>query len=248
MSGMFTFDDTNIKRMERDLQTFARRAVPFATRTTLTRTAFEARNDWQEQIDKNLINRNQWTRRSVRVEQARGLDVDTMEARVGSIADYMETTEEGGTESGQTGAHSIPTSYAAGQKGQRPPTRVARRRYRMPNIRIESQPDKQYASRAQEIYLKMLMAVRSGQRFIFMEDGSTRGIYEVKGRVNARGALTNVKVNMVQDLSRRSVTISPTPTLQPALDIVGPKISGIYREAVLEQLKRNRVLMYGRGF
>ncbi len=241
---MFSLNAGDVQRMEKDLELFAARAAPYASRQALTATAFRAREYWQAQIRNELVERNQYTRNSVRVDMARSLRIDSQEARVGSVAEYMSTTEEGGTESGSTGAHSIPTGYSAGQEGQRPRTRLPRRRYRMPNITLQGTDTqgRQFASKRQEVFVKVLMAVRDGHRFVFLEGGTTRGIYEVRGRGGSGSRATGIRMKMVQNLAHQSVRISATPTLEPAVELTQGDMEGIYRNALLEQLRRNGVL------
>lgn len=243
--ALFTLDTSDIDRMEKDLKLFNARALPYATRQTLTGAAFAARTNWQGEIDDKLVTRNQYTRRSVRVEQARSLKISAQRSVVGSIADYMDITEEGGTESGRSGNKAIPTGYAAGQKGQRPRTRVPLRRNRMQNIRITSAPNRQFANKRQEILVKILMAARQGARYIFLETPTTRGIFEIKGKARTRnGRLTGVRVMMVQNLKNRSVRIEATPTLQPALTETRGEVDAIYRKALAFQLRRHNILGY----
>ena len=242
----FTLDTSDVQRLEGDIKLFAARAYPYAVRQTLTSGAFRARQHWQQVIGERLVERNQYTRRSIRVEKARSLRPESMEAVVGSIADYMATTEHGGVERGSSGgARSIPTGYSAGQRGKRPRTRLPRRPHRMRNITL-SRDRTQYQSDRQEIFVKVLMAARNGDRHIYLDTGEKKAIYEITGtgRLNSRGQITGVRMNMVQDLSHRSVRISPTPTLQIALRRTEGQMPEIYRRALVDQLRRNRVFGY----
>ncbi len=114
---MLSVDDKEIKRFERDLKTFASRAYPFATKATINTAAFETQKVARKRIRRIMTLRNKFTRQSIQVEQARGLNVNTQAAVVGSTQDYMETQEFGGTVR-RRGKEGVPikTSFSAVQR------------------------------------------------------------------------------------------------------------------------------------
>lgn len=73
------------------LENVAKRAIPFATRATLNRAAFETRKLAQENVREQMVTRNKFSEQSIRVvQERRELNIRRQEAVVGSIADYME--------------------------------------------------------------------------------------------------------------------------------------------------------------
>ena len=90
---MISINDKELKRYERDLKTFASRAYPFATRQTVNAAAFKAQGFARENVSRDMVERNRFTRQSVQVDKAGTLNVRRQAARVGSIAPYMELQE-----------------------------------------------------------------------------------------------------------------------------------------------------------
>ena len=135
---MFGINDRDIRRLERTLGEMSSRAIPYATRNTLNQNAFAVRAEYQKNIRDDLINRNKFTERSVRVEQTRSLNIATQRVTVGSIAPYMDEQEFGGTKTakGKTGVP-LATSYSAGQsEGSEPRTRLPRKPNKLQNINL----------------------------------------------------------------------------------------------------------------
>ena len=135
---MITIDNDGVMKLADKLEKMSGRAIPYATRSALNKAAFFARGEAQEVIGRNMIERNKWTRRSVMVQTAKGLNINKQESEVGSVQDYMETQEYGGTVTGRGKTKPIPTGYAAGQDGQRKRTKVPTRVNKMRNIRVGS--------------------------------------------------------------------------------------------------------------
>lgn len=243
----FSTDFRDIARYERDLKVFADRALPFANRSALNTLAFETRSESQKRIDKQFILRNTFTKRSVQVDRARGLRISEQRARVGSIAEYLETQEFGGTKRKQ-GKHGvpIPTTVAAGQgQSAKPRTRLPTRSNKLKNISLNRQRSNRTLSRRKRIAATIREAVDTGNRFIFLDLGRTKGIFRViGGRRNSknRGAMVpGARLSMIHDLSEESVTIPKSPWLDPSIDRVLPNGPRIYVDALKFQLQRHRL-------
>ena len=103
-----------LAEMQRTLETVAKRSVPFAARDTVNTLAFRARGLWQEQMSADLTLRNRFTARQARVEKARTLRVDAMEAKLGHTEPYMANLEFGKPERAAKRWRPIPTEVAAG--------------------------------------------------------------------------------------------------------------------------------------
>ena len=133
-----------------------------ATKQTVNRSAFQGRANYQDEMAKSMTTRNNFTKKSAIVKQAKGLKISRQEAIVGSTQPYMETQEFGGTETAG-GRHGvvIPTSYAAGQRGAQPRTRMVRKANRMPNISLRARVGR---NRKQKNMIAVRQAAASGQK------------------------------------------------------------------------------------
>ena len=228
---MFTIKSPDIKRLESELKTFARTALPFATRNTVNRAAFQAQREWQHEIRQKLTTRNQFTAKSIRVEQSRTLDVRRQAAVVGSIAPYMENTEFGGVKEDPA----IQTGYSAGQRGQQPRTRLPRRKNALKNIKLSKRKRGGKLSRVQRNIVKVKQAAESGNKYVYLDLRRGKGVFKVIG------GKRRPKIRMVADLSRKSVVIPATPTLGPAVAATRRAIPIIYKAALTQQLARHRL-------
>lgn len=238
---MFSVQNKDIKRLERDLKTFADRALPFATRNTLNNAAFAAQKIARADIKRDFVNRNKFTVQSIRVEMARGLNIRAQKSEIGSIADYMETQEFGGQKRGKKEGVAITTSFAAGQGiGNKNRTRLATRRNKLENIRLRKTV--RGKNRKQTNLLKVREAVKTGRREVFLDFGGGRrkGIFRVVGgRKNSqRGWPKGAKIRMLHDMTNKVVTIKKSPWLKPSFDEAQRMIPAFYADALRFQLRR----------
>lgn len=234
---MFEIKDEAVKQLESDLKTFASRSLPFATKATLNKTAFEARKEWQSEIRNRMVNRNKFTQQSIRVEQARSLNIRSQESIVGSIAEYMDTQEFGGTSKGGSTSKPIATSYSAGQgQGVRPRTRAPRKANTMSRIRLRK--TRGVSSRKARNVAAVKVAAETGNRYAYLDLGRRKGIFKVLG------SKRKLRVKMVWDLTRRTVRVPRTPTLGPAVRNVAPRVPEFYQEAMEFQARRHK--LFGR--
>lgn len=242
---MLTVDLKDLKRLTQDLETAKKSALPHAVRNSLNRTAFATRQVWQREIEDEFVTRNRYTTRSIRVEKARGTKLPSMQATVGSTAPYMDTQEKGGVIRG--GKHKpIPTSYAAGQMGAAPRTRLVRKANYLGAISLSKARG---LSKRQRNAIAISQARRAGRKHVLLETERGKGIFQLLGRTKKatrRRARTRGKsqVRMVWDFSRSSVRVKPTPTLQSSLKLMHWRMLKIHHDAVVEQLRRHRVLGY----
>jgi hypothetical protein len=155
-----------------------------------------------------------------------------MVASVGSVAEYLEKQEFGGT-----GKGTIPTPVSSGEgRGARPRKRLVRRPNRMGSITLAER--RRVADRRQRNAIAIRAALKSGRKFVFLELERRKGLFRLKG------GKRNPQVDMLWDLSRKSVRIRPNPTLGPTLRLIEPRLLEIHAGSLLEQLKRNRVFGY----
>ena len=230
---MIAADMHEVERLADHLERFAKRAIPYAARASLTSSAFEAREAWTKQLGAELTLRNTWTKRSLRVEKARSLDLRRMEAVVGSTADYMRKQELGGRER-KRGKHGvpIPTSVASGEgRGAKPRRRVVRRPNRLASIQLRTV--RSIKSRRQRNAATISRAKRAGKKYVFLDLERSKGLFRLAG------GKRRPKVDMIWDLSRPAVRVAPNPTLGPALAAVEPLLLRIHLRSLREQVRRN---------
>lgn len=241
---MFKINDKDLKALEADLKHVAERALPFATKATLNKTAFDTRKIALNQIQGKMIQRNRFTAQSIRVDMAKTLNIARQEAVIGSTADYMETQEFGGTKRAQ-GAKSvaIATKSASGEgAGAGPRRKLPRRANQLKNIRLRR--TRKAKTRKQRNVFAVQDAVTSGKRYVFMDLGRRQGIFKViGGRKNfKRGWPKGAKLKMMHDMSHKSVRIPKNPWLAPSVTSAEKLLEQNYRNALEFQLKRLRLL------
>lgn len=230
---MFEINDKQIKKLESDLKTFASQSLPFATRKTLNDAAFQTQRIAKADIERSMVLRNRFTLQSIRVDQARGLSIRQQAAIVGSTADYMADQEFGATETarGSQGV-AIPTSYSAGQaENAQPRTRLPRKPNKLQNIRLKNRGSGSM-TRKQRNLIAIQGAAESGNKFVFLNLGRTKGIFRVVG------GKRKPKIKMVYDLSRKSVRIPANPWLRPSYNEAARMVPAFYADALRFQLKR----------
>lgn len=231
---MFKINDREIKNFESDLKTFARRALPFATKNTLNQAGFHARKLAQRDIQVKMVLRNTFTKRSIQVEPTRTLNINRQATTVGSTAPYMEDQEFGATKN-KTGSEgvTIATGYSAGQENQRPRTRLPRKPNKLQNIRLKHR--RKQGSRKQRNAQAIQQAASSSNKFTFLDLGRRKGIFKITG------SRKRIKIKMVWDMTRQSVKIPANPWLKPVVDTTVVKIPEFYRKSLIFQLKRNNL-------
>jgi len=230
---MFTMQSTELKRLERFLVATRSRAFPFATKATLNSAAFDTRKRTVKNIGDKLVERNKFTRNSIRVEKTTTLIIEKQESRAGSIAPYFPTTEEGGVKRKKSKRGiPIPTTTATGEaEDAQPRTRLPKGANKLSRIQLRHKRYKA-KNRRQRNIIAIREAQKTKRRYIYLDLGRRQGIFRVGG------GKRNPKIKMVYDLSSKSVVIPPHPTLQPAYEQTKKRLPIIYARAVRFQLKR----------
>lgn len=247
---MLKVDTTDIEHLEDALTILNKKALPYAVKRALDATAWKAREHAQEIIGDEFVERNRWTRGSIRVEKARIEPIDRQHSAFGSVRDYMRVQEKGGVKKPQSGRRlPIPTSTAAGQAPtQKPRTRQVQQRKRMSAIRFRSR-FKRWGGKAQAAIAAVNQATKKGDRFLYLElPSGTKGVFEVVGgSPSGRGWAQGSRLEMVADLSRASVRIPKHRWMRPAADKTrrGPTTIKAYRKALWYQIERKIKHKYG---
>lgn len=230
---MFSVDDKQIRRYERDIKDLSKKALPIATRFALNGMAKETMVAARAEVRNSMTLRNKFTERSILFRQAKGSNIRAMESATGSTADYMLDQEVSGTKTkrGSEGV-SIPTPYSAGQgRGARPRKRLPRKANTLQSIRLR-QNKRKGLSRKQSNLVAIKQAAESGDKFVFLDLQRRKGIFKVTG------GKRRPKLQMVHDLTRQSIRIPATPWLGPAVDATAPRRREIYVDALEFQMKR----------
>lgn len=234
-------DTRDAEKLARDLRTYKRSAVPFATRNVLNDLAFEAREQWRREMESEFILRNKWTQGSVRVDRAQGINLSLMRSTVGSVADYMGTQEHGGNKrgSGKHGAR-VPTAVAAGQaQGSRPRKRPVRGPNRMAAIQLARIKHRPGQSKRQQVAASIAEAVRKSKRWLFLDaDHDRQGFYKIIG------GKSRPRLQLVWDMSAGSVKIPASKTLAKATARATRKTGVFAQRRLAEQLRKHRAFGY----
>lgn len=238
---MIRIDTKDIKQKENLLKGLARRAYPFATKETINSAAWDARAGTQELIKKKLTTRNKFTEQSVKVTQAKGLNVKTQIAVVGSIAPYFEDQEFGSVRP-STGKHGrpIPTAYSSGEgTNAKERKRLPKRANKLRNIRLTDGRRKP-KNRKQATVFAVQNAVLTNKRTVYLDLGKTKGIFKVLNgsKKFKRGWPKGARLKMLYNLDNKAVTVTGRPTLGPAAHETAKKLPEFYSKALDFQLKR----------
>lgn len=223
-------DLREFEKAAKTLEDVRSKALPYAAREGINTIAFELQREWQGQIKRAFVLRNSFTARSVRVEKAKGLDVRSMKAVVGSVAPYMDEQEFGATKT-KHGKHGVPvpTSSAAGQAQGATRTRPVQRRNYQSAIQLRNRIS---GTRQRKNAAAIAQAVRSGTRTAFIETSSGR-----KGIVRITGT-KRLKLRMIWDLSKDSVRTAPEPTLGRSMKSMDGRSMSIMAAAIEKQIER----------
>jgi hypothetical protein len=234
---MISVEMRGLERLRADLGKFAKQALPAAARNTLNTLAFDARREWVQQVGRKFVLRNKYTVSSLRIEKAQGFNLATMESKVGSVVPYMAEQEEGHTETAR-GKHGVPvpTSSAAGMAKRATRTKQVQRKNYLSAIQLAG---KVSGIRQRRNAVAIRLAGKTGG-VAFLDLGQKRkGLFRVKQ--TSKGRFT---VRMIYDLSKRTVKLKPTPTLQLTLKVIGPRVPRILGAELLAQAKRFHIVGY----
>jgi len=227
--------------MQRQLETVAKRSVPFAARETVNTLAFKGREIWQQEMASSLTLRNRFTERRALVVKARTLRVDRMEAVLGHTEPYMANLEHGKSERAEKRWRPVPTEVAAGlpkgslSGGRKKVVRPKNIITRLGNLKAKGfagRPRKARNARA------IQQAIKSGKRLALLDFGRRKGVYKIMG------GKRRPKVVKLYDLSRRTTPMPKTPTLQRTLKKTLALAPQVAFDALSKQLKRAGVAGY----
>lgn len=237
-----TVDVHEINRLERDLRLFNERGIGFAAKDALNDAAYNTMVQAKGIVGKNMVLRNTWTRRNISFNRASTrtmqseAGVNKMKTKDGRENDYMEDQEFGGIKN-KRHKHgvAIPTSFSTGEGNAKPRRKVLRQnaKNRLSNIKQLAGREKKWKHQRQA----NIVAIKQAQRgkptnFAFLKWKNRRGIVKVTGTKR------KIKINMVHDLTRKSVKIPKSPWLTPAYKKILPQIPRYYQTQLQRQIDR----------
>jgi hypothetical protein len=229
-----------IDKMQKDLETFAKRSVPFAARSTINDLAFAARKIWAEEMDDALTLRNKFTARRALVERCTTLKMSSMEAVLGHTEPYMALLERGGSEPAAKHFRPIPTEIAAGQargslsSGRKKPVKAVFNIRQLGSLRSKAGGGSRQAKNARAVRA----ALKTSKRLALLDMGRKKGIYRIGG------SKRNPLISKVYDLTRRVTPVPRIPTLQRTLVKALGLAPSIAHACLLKQLQRNKIAGY----
>ena len=251
LGDMFSVDNRQLKQFERDLLTYRASAYPHAVRNTLSDLAFFGQAAWRVEMGKRLILKNKYTAGSVRVDKAKGTNLAKLQSVVGSVADYMDDMERGGTQTNDGKLKPLATSKAAGQaKGRVPRTKTVRRAHQFRNMGNQIGRWKKPKNSNADLLVGAYYALKQGRKHfksrgkIFVIRGGEIQNRNVGGR-DVPGVV-GLKVDMLYDVTKRAYTTAPIPIMRPTMErMTAQRFEPVYTLRLAQQLKRHRILNYG---
>jgi hypothetical protein len=220
----------------KDLKRFREKAVPYAVRNALNRSAFHGREEWQKEMRGTFTLKNKFTERSAWVERASGTKLGGMHALLGSTAPYMGDQEKGATIRGRGRHKPIPGPVAAGQAPGTKRTKLVRAGNKLSALQAQKGVGR---NKRQRNAVAIAIARRRSQAVVLLERPSGG-----KGLFKLMGGRKKATARLLWDVSRGSVKVKAEPTLQRTLKRIQPRVEQIHVEAVVEQLKRHKVFGY----
>jgi hypothetical protein len=233
---MIDIDMRDARALERQLRQIRTRAIPYAIRSTQNGLAFKGQQLAKEEVKDKMITRNKFAVQSIQVDKARAGQRYSV---LGSTQGFMKDQEFGGV----VRDPSITTQYASGEGvgSSAPRKRLARKANSLRAIRLNSRGGKG-KNRKQRNLIRIIDAVNTGKKFIFLDTGRTEGIYKVVGgkKNPKKGGPKGAKLRMVHRTDIKAVTIPANPWLQPAVAKLRPLAQGIYSRALQFQINNVR--------
>lgn len=227
----FTANTAQVRGYENKLRKLNARGITFAETETINTAAFEAQRFARETLGDKMTLRNTWSRKSIRVNKG---TMRTLEASVGSTEEYLAKQEKGGTTNakGSTGVP-IATTVASGEgQGTGPRKKLVRRPNRVGNITLSARA--KAGGRKQRNAITISQARRKGQKFVFLELQKRKGIFKLTG------GKRKLRVQMVQDLSHRTIVTPRNPWLMPAAHRARNRMPATYARELAKQVDRLR--------
>jgi len=228
---MYVLESPDMRRLAKELERSTKAGFKYGVRESLNRVAFAARKEWQSQMGRTFVLRNRWTVGSIRVERVKGLSLQTMQSKVGSVADYVKTQEDGGTVQGGARGYRRPTARAkSGRKPVKP-------RFRMKRLQLIDPDVSGAGGRDQKLRAASRIARERNAKFVFLDFAK-----DVQGMYQVMGSKRRPKLRLVWSMKTKSVDIPKHATMAPMLARMDRRFPRFAKAAFLQQCKRHRLL------
>lgn len=225
-------DGRPLLKLAQGIKDFAEKQYPIINGMALNRTAFEARKEYVNIVQRRFVLRNKGTVKSIQFRKVKGLNPNTQESSVGSTMEYMAEQEFGGIKkaTGKKGV-AIPTPIASSESiSARPRKKPISRPRRRASIRLTRAKVKA-RSRKQHVVatIRAVSAIGSGN-YAYLPIQRAKGIYRITGKGK------KAKIKMVYSLEKKTLPIRKQPSLTPAVNNIIPRIPGFYVEAAEKRI------------
>lgn len=242
---ILNFNSIEWDKFSKSIEKLRTQAMPYAVKKYLDTLATDTQDIGRKNIQGRMILRNKYTLQSVKVNLAmKSRNIEAMKSAAGSTQRYMNTQEKGGMVAGDKGRDKpLATTTASGEGGS-VRKRLPKRDYRLSKIRLSTRAVRAN-SKKQENYLKVMLAAKNGDKYVYLDTGRKKFIAKVTvtnlsaGRGRRGGPkFKGAKVRMLYDLSRKTVTVRPHPWLKPATDSAMKKRDIIWDKAIKYEMSR----------
>lgn len=226
-----SFEDRELLRFERMLRTAKRRAIPFAVQKTLNRAVVATRDQAKADVRKLFVVRRPWVLNSIRSQGTTTLSLHRMRAEVGTIGKELAVQEFGGRKRNPA----LPTSTASGEgktafpRRRTPKRGFATRDIDLPKGKRKGNRGGGARSRRQATVIAVKQAIARKQRFLFLDLGKTKGIFQPTKR----------GLRAVVIFRDAPVVIPKKPWLLPAVAKVRKRMPAMYFTELAVQLRRH---------
>lgn len=224
---MIDIDMRQVAALSATLKVMTEKGFPYAMRETLNDAAFATMEMARDNLADKMTLRNTWTQRQVIVERAKGTNPDNFAAKVGATVPYLRKQEFGGTVN-----HAIPTSFSSGEGYQHFRKKMPIASRKMKSIKLP--PKQSEASRK----AKNVAAVLSGEKFVWLDLGDRKGIFQVFGPSPKGKKAKARRPKMVWSMDGITRTIKAKPWLTPAFEQARPLMPEFFAKQAEHQIQR----------
>lgn len=223
-------DTSDIVKFENWLDKFNRTGIKYAARNTLNDLAFNTSAKAKEFVKDDFINKNTFTVRSIQVNKAVFVSIDSMFSEVGSTQEYMTKQEEGGKVKPRKGAKSLAlaTSFAANQTGNRRTRLVTRSNLLSKIVLRDKNKFRGITNQKQRSVATIINAKRNKYKHFYLDLGKSEGIFKLK----------NNKLRMVYNFAIKDATVNATNWLSKPTKAVEKQALEFYNVHLKKQIDR----------
>ena len=250
---MFDTDFSELDIVEKTLESYNEKALPYAIKDTLNWQAFQSQQNARRDLAKNFQIRNKYTEGSIRFNliPRSEKNVNNMVSSAGSMQQYMADQHEGFKNTARgPGGVPIPTPATAGQTGTTR-TKPRLRRLTIPKLKtqtfdkgsIDHSRFNQFSA-AQELTVLALMMAQSKKKYVWARINSVYGLYELRGakltKGQRRGWPKPGKFVRLYSATVKTTEVKPTPWLIDAVEDTDREVIKKYHSNLLKQIRINQ--------